>query len=152
MTDRSHMTLDELLAREEIVHLQAVYNTSGDRGRLEELSETFCPDGVLDTGRGRFVGRAAIVDGLREGTQRRATRPSYIRHHLTTRRLEFDSPDRARGWTYFVVFSDHGPDHCGTYIDQYLRTAEGWLIADRRVKIHWDSPDSVLHAPPSRTA
>lgn len=143
-------TLEQIVAREAIRHLLSVYNTSGDRGRLTELADTFCEDGILDTGRDRFVGREAIERGLGTGLQRRrddtTSAPSYVRHHLTTTRIELELPTRANGWIYFIVYSDHGPDHCGTYVDQYRNTPDGWRIAERRVKIHWDSPDTVLHA------
>src|SRR5215218_2920658 len=43
----SAMTPDEVLAREAIAHTQSVYNTEGDRGRLDDLLQTFTEDGVL---------------------------------------------------------------------------------------------------------
>src|SRR5437868_6381329 len=52
------MTPDQLLAREEIAHTQAVYNTEGDRGRIDGLLATFIDDGVLELDRGVFTGTA----------------------------------------------------------------------------------------------
>ena len=37
----------ELVAREHIRDTLARYNWSGDAGRLDDLADTFCPDGVL---------------------------------------------------------------------------------------------------------
>lgn len=145
------MTVEELLAREAVRHTMAVYTTSGDRGRLDELAATFTEDGVLDTGRERFDGRAAIVAGLGAGLGRRrgggAPATTFVRHNLTTSRIELTSPTAAQGWSYFVVFSDAGPDHMGTYVDRFRCEGDRWLIEHRRVKIHWDSPDTILHRP-----
>ncbi|HVW41978.1 MAG TPA: nuclear transport factor 2 family protein [Amycolatopsis sp.] len=145
------MTPEEATAREGIRYTMAVYNTSGDRGRLDELAATFTEDGVLETAAQRMVGRAAIVRALganlgkTDGDGR--PRTSFVRHNLTTSRVEFVSPTEAQGWTYFLVFSDAGPDHMGTYIDRFRKEGDRWLIASRRVKIHWDSPQTILHAP-----
>ena len=60
----SPVILDELLAREAIRHTMSVYNTAGDRGRVDELATAFTPDGVLEFGGDRFEGRAAIIARL----------------------------------------------------------------------------------------
>jgi ketosteroid isomerase-like protein len=142
------MTPDELADREAIRHTMAVYNTCGDRGRLAELAETFTPDGTLTTPHDRFVGRDAIREGL-GGRPVSGPRPAttFVRHHLTTSRIDLAGED-ARCWTYFLVFSDTGVDHTGTYVDRFRKQDDGsWLIAERRVKVHWDSPTTILHAP-----
>jgi hypothetical protein len=40
----------ELVAREHIRDTLARYNWSGDAGRLDDLADTFCADGVLAVG------------------------------------------------------------------------------------------------------
>ncbi|SON58600.1 hypothetical protein MSIMFI_00078 [Mycobacterium simulans] len=42
------MEMWELVAREQIRNTLARYNWSGDAGRLDELAQTFCADGVLE--------------------------------------------------------------------------------------------------------
>ncbi|SOJ55254.1 hypothetical protein MSIMFB_02743 [Mycobacterium simulans] len=42
------MEMWELVAREQIRNTLARYNWSGDAGRLDELAETVCADGVLE--------------------------------------------------------------------------------------------------------
>ena len=42
------MEIWELATREQIRDTLARYTWSGDAGRLEELAETFCADGVLE--------------------------------------------------------------------------------------------------------
>jgi len=147
------MTPDQVLAREAIAHTQSIYNTEGDRGRLDGLLLTFTQDGVLELDRGTFEGREAIRGALStavDDKRREAVDPApgaarvFLRHHLTTRRIEFVSDDEADVWTYFFVMTPIGLDHCGVYVDRFVRAGERWLIARRRVKIDWQSDDSAI--------
>lgn len=146
------MTNDQVIAREAIRYTMSVYNTEGDRGRLEGLASAFFEDGILEAGDGPEIyrGRQAIIDGLGSGVKDRASDPSqdvgFVRHNLTTSRIEFSSDTEANCWTYFIVFTKFGPDHMGTYIDKFKKDGDRWLIAHRRVKIHWDNPQSSWHA------
>ena len=134
------MTEDQQsMIRQAIGHLQSVYNTSGDRGRIDELIAVFAADGVLEAGNGTHEGHAGIaafLNGVVE-TGGGSIDLTGSRHHLTTSRIEVDSADRARGWTYFFVMRDGQVLQEGVYIDRYQRAADGWRIAHRRVKILW---------------
>ena len=150
------MTPEQVLAREAITHTQSVYNTEGDRGRLDGLLLTFTEDGVLELDRGRFEGREAIrgalsgaVDAKRhEATTRQpGDAPVFLRHHVTTRRIEFRGDDGADAWTYFLVLTPVGLDHAGVYVDRFVRVGQEWLIAHRRVKIDWQSDRSTILGP-----
>lgn len=147
------MTLDELIARECIRQTMAGYTLAGDRLRSEEFIAVFTDDAVLETDRVpesdafRCVGRQAIREWFgrwlspdRVASGRRAT---FIRHHLSTSQVEFSAPDTARARTYWVAYSDIGPDHCGYYIDVFRKTGERWLIAHRKVRLDWRAPDSL---------
>ena len=145
------MTPEELLAREAIAHTQSVYNTEGDRGRLDGLLSAFTPDGVLELDRGSFTGhdeiRAALSPTVAAGRSRAADPGAsrvFLRHHLTTRRIRFRSDTEADAWTYFLVTTPIGLDHCGVYVDRFVARDGAWLIAHRRVKIDWRSPDSLV--------
>ncbi len=142
------MTPSQALAREAIRHTMSIYNTEGDRGRLEGLASAFVEDGVLETPTGVFEGRVAIVEALRGGIAQRARDPArrtgFVRHHLTTSRIEFVSASEARCWTYFIVYTAVGPDHMGTYIDHFTKSGVHWLIARRRIKLHWKNEASPL--------
>lgn len=135
------MTLEELLAREGIQQTIHRYNAAGDRGRLEELVGCFVEEGVLEIrGSWRAAGRDAIRTRL---AQVRDDGGFLLRHHLTTQHVEL-SPDGAdaRAWTYFVVWTDRGPDHAGRYIDHLRRVGADWLLAHRAVAVEWRSADS----------
>jgi hypothetical protein len=129
--------------RTEIRHIQSIYNTAGDRGRIEEVIAVFAADGVLEIPGQALAGREAIA-GFLSGVATKGA-PSVdlrgSRHHLTTSRIELDGEDAAQGWTYFFVMRAGQVLQEGTYIDRFVRTAEGWRIAHRRVKILWTLGD-----------
>lgn len=151
------MNVDDLLAREAIRDTLAKYNTSGDRSRTEDYANCFTVDGIIESadrkgGSGLyFEGRAAILAWQNEwkntpkgssdtpNVQRRA---EFVRHNLTTCKIDLTGPDTADVRTYWVVFTDAGPDHCGVYVDKFRKEDGQWLIAHRKVRTDWFSPDS----------
>lgn len=146
------MTPDEQLAREEIRYTQSVYNTEGDRGRIDGLLSAFTEDGALELDSGVYRGPEAIraalspvVDATRARSEASGTQP-FIRHNLTTSRVEFASDTDANAWTYWFVLTPIGFDHCGVYVDRFVKTGERWLIAHRRVKVDWTDPRSSFGA------
>ena len=147
------VTVDELIARECIRQTMARYNMAGDRLRAEDFVAVFTEDAVLETERVpeadafRCEGREAIAQWFgrwrsrdREATAQRAT---FIRHHLSTSQIEFSATDTARARTYWVAYSDIGPDHCGYYVDLFRKAGEQWLIAHRKVRLDWRAPHSL---------
>lgn len=131
-------------ARAAIRHLQAIYNMSGDRGKIGELIAVFTKDGVLEVPGAQFAGRQAIFDflsrvsdGAVEGVDL-----SGSRHHLTTSRIEFEDRATALGWTYFFVMRRGQVIEEGTYIDRYVKSGEDWLIAHRRVKLIFSADEA----------
>ncbi|WP_181783581.1 nuclear transport factor 2 family protein [Pseudonocardia pini] len=149
------MTPDQLLATEAIRYTQSVYNTEGDRGRVDALLEAFLPEGVLEFHGTAHEGREAIRAALSpkaaavRSTAADTPRRVFLRHNLTTSRIEFDGADAADAWTYFMVVSPIGLDHTGVYVDRFVRRGDRWLLARRRVKIDWAAPDSpqAAHVP-----
>lgn len=162
------MTVDELLAREAIRHTLASYNVYGDRLKVAELVALFTEDAVLDletgTGGRRLEGREAIAgffsgmakpprkDGApgaeskpappEKPTEQKA--PPFVRHHISTCHIHMTGPDEAEVRTYFAVYTQAGPDHCGYYVDRFKRTGDAWLIAQRQPRVDWTSPDSFF--------
>ena len=145
------MTPEQSHAREEIRYTQSVYNSEGDRGRFDGLASAFTEDGVLELDRGTFQGHEAIkgalsgaVEAKRAQHEAGEAQKVFLRHNLTTSRIEFVSDEEANAWTYFFVITPIGPDHCGVYIDNFVKTGERWLIKHRRVKIDWRNPASTV--------
>jgi hypothetical protein len=150
------MTVEEMLAREEIRLLLATYNSEGDRGNLAGLASVFTKDGVLEGGSGTFraEGQAGIVAVLsnRGGDRHVAAgrKISFMRHHLSSSLITFEADGTARGRSYFLVITDIGPDHAGVYSDTYRKEDGQWRIAHRRSRIDWAAPSS--HAVSGRAA
>jgi ketosteroid isomerase-like protein len=147
------MTVDELIARECIRQTMANYTLAGDRLRGEDFIAVFTDDAVFETERvpeadafrceGREAIRAWIGRWRAPAREASAQRASFIRHHLSTSQIELSGPQSATARTYWVAYSDIGPDHCGYYVDIFRKTGERWLIAHRKVRLDWRAPHSL---------
>tara|TARA_R110001599_G_scaffold250253_2_gene450102 strand:- start:45 stop:467 length:423 start_codon:yes stop_codon:yes gene_type:complete len=134
--------MDELaIHRDAIRDLLARYTYNGDRGRVDELAACFARDGLLEYPGASPVGPAAIAATLSSGT--RNIELEFVRHHITNPLIDVDG-DSATARSYFAVHSNIGPDHSGTYDDQLVRTADGWRFSHRRVRIDWQSDNSLF--------
>jgi hypothetical protein len=149
------MTLEEALAHESIRQTLSGYTVAGDTRDAALFHAQFAEDATLE-----FAGFPPLPDFKHEGIaaiQRMtaawiklpATDPTlksatFIRHNLTTSRIELTGKDTATARTYFVVFTNIGPDHAGIYSDQLARHGERWLFAHRRITLDWRSPDSIF--------
>jgi len=136
------MNFQELSPYEAIRQAMALYNNAGDRGEISEMMEAFTDDAVLDTTKEEIVGAPAIEsyfhkvvsDAVIGGPDRRPAR-----HHLTTSRIELESADTARAWTYFILIRDGVTVQTGIYVDRFSRRGNRWLISRRRVKLEYDA-------------
>lgn len=132
-----------------IGNLLAAYNLAGDRMRIDALADAFLEDGVLATPTATYQGRAAILAGLSGRAAQgdaAARRPTLVRHNLTTSHIVLTASDTAEGRTYFIVFSDVGPDHMGHYVDRLRKTGDGWRFAHRDVRVDWIADNSLFPA------
>jgi SnoaL-like domain len=153
-TSEPAVNVDELLAREAIRHTMTRYTMAGDRLRTEEFIAVFTEDAVLasegveESDVFRFEGREAIREWIARWNRRSGAasspNPTFVRHHLATSLIELTGPDTAKARTYWVAYTNIGPDHCGYYIDVFRKTVEGWLIAERKVRLDWRSPNSLF--------
>ena len=128
----------EVAAREAIRHTVASYTYFADHGRFDEVADLFAVDGVLDVrGIGGAVseGRDAIRDffGGVGSDVVTTSPPGRMQHHVTSVRIDVESGDSASGFAYFTVMTGAGVDHWGRYRDQFVRRADRWLFAHRRV-------------------
>jgi hypothetical protein len=138
----------ELGAREQIRDTLARYNWSGDAGRLEQLAETFCADGVLEIrGTEPLHGRSAIVAflaGVTGNIRAHAEVKPIVRHNVANVMFTEVSPDRAQVSCYFTVFTQIGLDHFGRYRDIFVPDGDGWRIKHRKVSTDWAAPNSAM--------
>ena len=150
--------LEDLLAREAIRDTMAKYNHSGDSLRAEDFAACFTEDGILESDRlegagFHYASRAEILawqTSWRSGSSSSETPrgAKFVRHNLTTCRIELTGPHSANARTYWVVMTDVGPDHCGVYTDQFRKVGGEWLIAHRKVRTEWWAENS--HFRPAR--
>jgi hypothetical protein len=157
------MTHQELLDREAIRHTMARYTIAGDRLRLDDFLSVFTEDaimeseGVAEEDAFHYEGTDQIAGWITRWTDRAGDdetsphRATFVRHHLATSLIEFAGPDTARARTYWMAYTDIGPDHCGYYLDTFRRQGEQWLIAHRRVRLDWRSPQSLFTTAVART-
>ena len=149
------MTIEELLARESIRKTMAAYTMAGDRLRVDEFAALFTDDAILESDgvpaedAFRYVGKVAVRDWLSRWSrspeaEQRTHQATFVRHHLSTSQIEITAADTARARTYWVAYTDIGPDHAGYYLDSYRKVGEQWLIAHRRVRLDWRSPQSLF--------
>lgn len=160
---RGAMTIDELLAREGVRQTMADYTMAGDRLRTDDFVAVFTEDAVMEsdgvpqTDAFRYAGRAEIRDWMSrwsrpgDGTPK-THQASFIRHHLSTCQIELTGPDTAKARTYWVAYTDIGPDHCGYYLDVFRKEGDRWLIAHRRIRMDWRSEQSLYTRAVLRTA
>jgi SnoaL-like domain len=145
------MTEKEVLARAAIQKTMAICAQMGDRRKADEYAACFAEDGELILDKA-YKGREAIRGwmGYRPDTTASAKQatasatPSFVCHNLTTCRIDLTSETTAEVKTYFFVTTSIGPDHCGYYDDVFVKAGDEWLIASRRPKALWMSPDSVM--------
>jgi hypothetical protein len=143
------MKLEELAAREAIRDTIVRYNAAGDSGHLDELALCFSEDGELDLpGEAALRGRGAIVVRLSQVADelRRSPGRPLFRHHVGGSQITLTSETEARVRSTFLVVTEIGLDHSGRYLDRFRRTPGGWLIAQRRVRLDWASPDTRFPA------
>jgi hypothetical protein len=157
------MTPTELLDRECIRDTMARYTLAGDRLRLADFLAVFTEDAVMESegvpeeDAFHYEGIEQIGQWITRWTDRApdddtpAHRATFVRHHLSTSLIEFTGPDTARARTYWTAYTDIGPDHCGYYLDVFRRQGAQWLIAHRRVRLDWRSPQSLFASAIERT-
>lgn len=147
------MEMWELIARERIRDTLARYNWSGDAGRLDDLAETFCRDGILEVrGSQRLCGRpeiAAFLSGVTGQIAVAAGVKPIVRHNVANILFAEVAPEQARVDSYFTVVTHIGLDHCGRYRDILVPEADTWLIKHRKVSTDWAAPDSSMARQPS---
>lgn len=149
------MTLNELLDRESIREVMANYTVAGDRLRVDDFVAVFTEDavlesdGVAESDAFRYEGRQAMRDWITRWSNPPANAPTthqatFVRHHLSTSQIELTGAQTARARTYWVAYTDIGPDHAGYYLDTFRKVGEKWLIAHRKVRMDWRSAQSLF--------
>jgi hypothetical protein len=142
------MQMWELVAREHIRDTLARYNWSGDAGRLDDLADTFCADGVLEIrGFEPLHGRSEIVEflgGVRGSIAVSTDVKPIVRHNVANVLFAEVTPDHAQVTCYFSVVTHIGLDHIGRYRDTVVPDGDTWRIKHRKVSTDWAAPNSAM--------
>lgn len=115
-----------------------------DARRYEAVLELFAEDGSLDRMGTLFTGRSAIANSL-------AARPTDMttRHLCTNIRVNFESNSSASGFCYVLFFQGGAEQKAPVmtaapsvveYHDRFTRTAAGWRIHERRIRLAMQPP------------
>lgn len=157
------MEVWELVARESIRDCIARYNANGDSGRIDQMVEVFAPDGIMETGSGRYEGREAIHAFMSSVVTRGRPGPAastgesivmtpteewiarggvpFIRHFTATTQIDVLSETSARSRSYYLFLTVHGLDHWGRYLDEFGVVEGEWLITRRTITTEGVDPD-----------
>jgi hypothetical protein len=126
----------------ECASLSAAYSHHLDAGESDALAALFAPEGVWQIVTNRMQGREVIGHYWHDRyAQRKPGERS--RHVITNELIEVVDHDHAKGVAYFAVYSfdadaaknaSLAPTAFAQTHDEYVRTAEGWRIALRRIE------------------
>ena len=135
------MELQEIADRFEIAEVLYRYATALDTRDWALLGSVFTGDGVYRMGvRGEFTGPEAIVEKLQEVLGKL----DATQHLISNATIVVDG-DRARS-TCYVRAQHYRTGHetggntldmGGTYVDELVRTGDGWRIKHRALEITW---------------
>ncbi len=127
---------DHLADRDALRELRARYSHTYDGKQLDAFLALFVEDGVLQLGptgfaRGRDEMRKALAGPIESA--------DFAIHFTSDEITDFTGPDTARGTSRFAVHTGREPNiqGAGTYRDEYLRTADGWRFAARRIEFFY---------------
>lgn len=137
MSDEQRRLLTDLLAREAVRDLIAVYAHGVDGRDFEAVAGCFTPDGVLSIeGHTAFSGRQEIEQGLSV----RLPKDDPPRHFVTGTRFVAAGEHEIETTPYFLRLSKQGLQHWGTYTDRIVHDGERWLFARRHVVVEHEIP------------
>jgi ketosteroid isomerase-like protein len=137
-----HVRIADRIEIEALLHR---YCRMLDAMELAVVPELFTPDCVVVYGpeeRMQSRGSAALARSLR-----RLGRFTRTSHHLSNVEIAFDADDAAHGTSYVLAWHQQADGSSrtlyGQYHDRFVRTAEGWRIAERRqftngTDVPWD--------------
>jgi hypothetical protein len=141
--------IERLLVERECERLVTLYCHYVDHGEAERIAELFSEDG-----RWRGPGISMVgIDELRKGfAARQANRARMSRHVCNNFVLDVIDENEATGVVYLTLYRHdgeeeravsplQGPAMVGEYRDRFVRTPQGWRIADRTIHVNFVRED-----------
>jgi hypothetical protein len=124
-----------LLSAEDYIEIQQIYGfytRDVDPGSVRAASWMFTPDGVAQMGNTRYTGQA-LKDFYAKVPQNQS---AGVRHFNSTYVI-VGTPEGARGSSYMMAIERKGEGKpievtlFGKYEDRFVKTRDGWRIAER---------------------
>lgn len=140
--DRVHAEpagVERLIARSQITEILHEYaNMAVEQADFAGMSRLFHADGVFVLTTGAAV-PCSDIHRVVNGNE-----PTFIRHHITTTKIEFTSETTAQTDSFFIALTDlAAPDHWGRWRDAFRRGNDGkWLLTRKEPIIEGFAPDS----------
>jgi len=139
-------TLEEMLDRQAIVDLTIAYGWVLDHGPRERLREVFTDDAVAVFGGVEHQG----VDEIITRVDSALGRLSISQHIISNQQVELDGDTGTARCYLHAQHTLRGADGgdnfvmAGRYIDQVVRTPEGWRISHRQLLIDWTEGNPMV--------
>ncbi|MCY0093442.1 nuclear transport factor 2 family protein [Hoeflea ulvae] len=135
---RQSAELGSMVARQEITDVLVAYCCHLDRMELAALAALFTADCSVIYGEGPALaanGRPQLEQSLA-----RMWRWKRTAHHLANVRITFSQDDEAQSESYVHAWHE-APDGrtatiFGRYLDRFVHTSGGWLIAQRQMEMN----------------
>ena len=142
----SNDALHTLLDTQAIVDLTIAYGWLLDHGPREDLDQVFTPDAVAIYGGERFDGLPAIIAKVEE-----ALGPLTVSQHIVSNQQVSIDGDTATCRCYLhaqhTLRGTPGGDNfiiAGRYIDELVRTSDGWRITHRVLEMDWSEGNPAV--------
>ena len=140
--------VDVAAATTSISNKLALYNRSGDNGTLD-VKALFDRSSILEIPGQTIEGIdaiAAFVEGRRKIALAELSAGTRARHFLGSILVTVVDSVSARAESYFLVIREGQIENFGSYRDSFRCVDGDWLIAHRKVELHWPRPAE----PPAR--
>jgi len=134
--------IDVAVATTSINNKLALYNRSGDNGTLDAKS-IFDRSSILEIPGQRIEGLEAIsafVEARRDIALAELSAGTRARHFLGSILITVVDSVSAQAESHFLVIRDGQIENFGTYRDSFKCVDGDWLIAHRKVELHWPRP------------
>jgi hypothetical protein len=138
--------IEQLLNIEAIKNLRILYSHYLDSNRLEESTNLFTEDAVVQTDRDPWRGRQGIFTGLTKAFKDydKSNHGSYpFLHAVTNHWVEITGPSTAKGRCYLIDLVTGRPKNesplllLGLYADEYVLIEGKWYIQESKLDLVW---------------
>lgn len=130
-------SLERCVAKSEIEALFHRYAVlANEKPDIAKMTEVFHKDGTFRLPNGVAVKPRDLLQVVQ------GNNPAFVRHHITSIDITFDSPTEASSKSYFFAITHKSSfDHWGRWEDIIRKSVDGrWLIFDRSVIVEGGDP------------